>query len=52
MERMVGPYIVSGGWWGGGVHREYHYVKMKAGGIYWAFYDRRRRQWFLEGRVE
>jgi protein ImuB len=52
MERMVGPYIVSGGWWGGGVHREYHYVKMKEGGIYWAFYDRRRRQWFLEGRVE
>jgi protein ImuB len=52
MEKMVGPYIVSGGWWGGGVHREYHFVKMKEGGIYWAFYDRRRRQWFLEGRIE
>jgi protein ImuB len=52
MEKMVGPYIVSGGWWGLGVHREYHFIKMKQGEIYWAFYDRRRRQWFLEGRVE
>jgi hypothetical protein len=25
---------------------------MKQGQIYWAFYDRRRRRWFLEGRVE
>jgi protein ImuB len=52
MEKMVGPYIVSGGWWGPGVHREYHFIKMKQGEIYWAYYDRRRRQWFLEGRVE
>jgi protein ImuB len=52
MEKMVGPFIISGGWWGTGTHREYHFIKMKQGEIYWAYYDRRRRQWFLEGRVE
>ena len=52
VKRFVGPYVVSGGWWAGGTHREYHFVKMKQGEIYWAYYDRRRRRWFLEGRVE
>jgi hypothetical protein len=51
---MVGPYIVSGGWWGerAGIHRDYYFVKMKQGEVHWAFYDRRRRRWYLEGRVE
>ncbi len=54
VQRMVGPYIVSGGWWSGtaGVQRDYYFVKMKQGEVHWAFYDRRRRRWFLEGRVE
>jgi hypothetical protein len=48
----VGPYIVSGGWWGGKTHREYYFIKMKQGEIYWAFFDRYRRRWFLEGHIE
>jgi protein ImuB len=54
VQRMVGPYIVSGGWWNGttGMQRDYYFVKMKQGEVHWAFYDRRRRRWFLEGRVE
>ena len=51
-QRFIGPYIVSGGWWSGSVHREYYFMKMKRGAIHWVFYDRRRRRWFLEGRVE
>jgi protein ImuB len=52
ISKFVGPYIVSGGWWGAGAHREYYFVKMKQGEIYWAYFNRRRRRWYLEGRVE
>lgn len=54
---MSGPYIVSGGWWnrsfpGGEVHREYHYARTEDGEILWVYYDRRRRRWYLTGKVE
>ncbi|MFN7975154.1 MAG: hypothetical protein U0166_22845 [Acidobacteriota bacterium] len=52
VERFVGPYIVSGGWWVSPVHREYHYAVMRSGDIYWVYYDKERRQWFLHGQVE
>jgi protein ImuB len=52
VSSFVGPYIFSGGWWRGEVHREYYFVRMQRGEILWVYYDRRRRQWFLEGRVE
>ena len=52
VERFVGPYVVSGGWWASCVHREYHYAWMRNGDIYWIYYDRRRRRWFLHGQVE
>jgi protein ImuB len=47
-----GPYELSGGWWGRGAHRAYHYVKTRRGDLYWVFYDHRRKQWFLHGAVE
>ena len=50
-----GPYIVSGGWWGPGVrgvHREYHFVRDGEGPWLWIYYDRKRRGWFLHGKVE
>jgi protein ImuB len=50
--RMLGPYVVSGGWWHTTVHREYHFVETKRGDILWVYYDRRRRRWYLQGRVE
>ena len=49
---FLGPYILSGGWWKRTVHREYYFVKMQQGDVFWVFYDRVRRRWFLEGRVE
>ena len=50
--RFVGPYIVSGGWWMTAIHREYHFVETARGDLLWAYYDRRRRRWFLHGSVE
>jgi len=49
---FVGPYVFSGGWWRGALHREYYFARMQRGEILWVYYDRRRRQWFLEGRIE
>jgi len=49
---FLGPYILSGGWWKRTVEREYYFVKMQQGDVFWIFYDRPRRRWFLEGRVE
>jgi protein ImuB len=34
--RILGPYVVSGGWWQGcsanpGLHREYHFAELRRG---------------------
>ena len=50
--RFVGPYIVSGGWWVTAIHREYHFIETAHGDLLWAYYDRRRRKWLLQGTVE
>lgn len=52
VTNVVGPYIVSGGWWMNEVHREYHFAETRRGDCLWVYYDRRRRRWFLQGRVE
>lgn len=52
VSRIVGPYVISGGWWRGEVHREYHFAETRAGVCLWVFYDRKRRRWFLHGQVE
>ena len=50
--RVVGPDILSGGWWRQEIHRDYYFAETARGDLLWLFYDRRRRQWFLHGRVE
>lgn len=50
--RSVGPQIVSGGWWATEIHREYHFLETARGALLWAFFDRRRRRWFLQGTIE
>jgi protein ImuB len=50
--RIVGPYVVSGGWWAREVHREYHFAELRRGDCLWVFYDRERRRWFRHGVVE
>ncbi len=49
---QTGPYIVSGGWWVREVRRDYYFVETRRGELLWVYYDRRRRGWFLHGRVE
>jgi protein ImuB len=52
VREMTGPYILSGGWWRRPIHREYHFAQMRDGEVVWIYYDRNRRQWFLQGTVE
>ncbi|MEW6487495.1 MAG: DNA polymerase Y family protein [Thermodesulfobacteriota bacterium] len=52
VDEKTGPYIVSGGWWRRPVHREYHFARMRNGELFWIYYDRPRRRWFLHGAVE
>lgn len=50
--RIDGPYVVSGGWWARAVQREYHFAQTRDGELLWLYYDRPRRRWYLQGRVE
>lgn len=55
--RIVGPYVISGGWWqsaslGEALHREYHFAELRRGDCLWVYYDRNRRRWFWQGAVE
>jgi len=50
--RVLGPYVISGGWWRKSVHREYHFAETQKGELLWVYYDRPRRRWFIQGRVE
>jgi protein ImuB len=50
--RIVGPYVVSGGWWAHELHREYHFAELRRGDCLWVYYDRNRRRWFCHGAVE
>jgi protein ImuB len=50
--RVLGPYVVSGSWWRRPEHRDYHFAETRQGELLWVFFDRARRRWFLQGRVE
>ena len=52
VEEVIGPYVVSGGWWVQEVARDYYYVRTRSGRWLWIYNDRRRRRWFLHGEVE
>ncbi len=49
---ISGPYILSGGWWAGGVHRDYYFMRTAAGDLWWCYYDHRQQRVFLQGGVE
>jgi protein ImuB len=49
--KVLGPFLVSGGWWRSGVQREYHFARTQKGAWLWVYYDRKRRRWFLQGVV-
>jgi protein ImuB len=52
VDRLIGPYVFSGGWWNREIRRDYYYAETRRGAIAWVFYDRVRRRWFLHGWVE
>ncbi len=52
VTRLVGPFVISGGWWRRPVHREYHFAETGRGDLLWVYFDRERRRWFLQGHVE
>ena len=52
VEDLAGPHLVSGGWWRAAVHREYYFARMRDGDVLWIYYDRPRRRWCWQGRVE
>lgn len=51
-RRLFGPYVVSGGWWAGGVQRDYYFTLTDRGTLRWVYYDHRTRRLFLQGLVE
>jgi protein ImuB len=51
VQRLMGPHSLSGGWWRSEVERDYHFAELKNGELYWIFFDKRRRRWFLQGIV-
>jgi protein ImuB len=46
-----GPYALSGGWWHSEIQRDYYFVQLFSGEWLWVYFDRKRRSWFLQGRV-
>lgn len=53
LGESLGPYVMSGAWWGrGGVRRDYYFATNSDGNLWWVYYDHRRRQFFLQGCVE
>ena len=50
--RIVGPYVVSGGWWTHEIQREYHFAELRRGDCLWVYFDRARKRWFQHGAVE
>src|SRR5262249_17797949 len=51
VARFIGPYVVSGAWWHREIQREYYIAEMRDGDLLWVYYDRKRRQWFMQGLV-
>jgi len=52
VEKLSGPYVISGGWWNREIHREYYFAETRRGDMLWIYYDKVRRRWFLQGWVE
>ncbi|HWP24085.1 MAG TPA: DNA polymerase Y family protein [Candidatus Binatia bacterium] len=52
IDKLIGPYVFSGGWWNKEIQREYYYAETRRGDFLWLYYDRVRRRWFLQGAIE
>lgn len=52
IDHLLGPYVLAGGWWRGGIARDYYFARTRHEEWLWVFRDAQRRRWFLHGRVE
>lgn len=52
VDKLIGPYVFSGGWWNREIQRDYYFAETRRGDLLWLYYDRVRRRWFLQGSVE
>ena len=52
VEEVIGPQIVSGGWWARELSRAYYYVRTRSGRWLWIYHDQKRRRWFLQAEVQ
>ena len=56
VQALLGPFVVSGGWWRNhhahDLRRDYYFAGTLKGEWLWVYRDRRKRRWFLHGRVE
>ncbi len=52
VEEVIGPHIVTGGWWVREVSRAYYYVRTRNDRWFWIYHDLVRRRWFVQGEVE
>jgi protein ImuB len=52
VDKLAGPYVLSGGWWNKEIQRDYYFAETRRGAIAWVYYDRVRRRWFLQGWIE
>ena len=50
-KRMLGPYVISGGWWADEFNREYYYAELTLGELLWVYYDCLETGWFLQGDI-
>jgi len=51
-SHLRGPYMLAGGWWDQAEQRDYYFVALRRGDVFWVYRDRLNRRWFLQGRVE
>ncbi|MXZ70174.1 MAG: DNA polymerase Y family protein [Acidobacteria bacterium] len=52
VAERAGPYRIAGGWWRMPVSRDYYFARMRNDDLLWIYYDRARRRWCCQGRVE
>ena len=51
VEELIGPQLLSGGWWVRETTRAYHYARTRNGRWLWVYHDLARDCWFLHGEV-
>jgi len=51
VEELIGPQLLSGGWWVRETTRAYHYARTRNGRWLWVYHDLGRDCWFLHGEV-